>query len=185
MSAIDGMAGATPGCDNRGKPGFNIVGHGSFATKSGRRRRCRCTVCKGTLSTNSGTAYRGIRGVGARFEDRPGTPLPGARTVGEACPSPFVTSPGRPGTGCGEGACSLHVTDTRPITRIHRCGENEPGGTAAVRAASAIRLCRLLDAPRATISQRINYRWGFKSCRSRPRATTSRRVDPRLRSRRS
>jgi hypothetical protein len=44
MNAIDGMACATPGCDNRGKPGLNIVGYGSFATKSGRRRRYRCTA---------------------------------------------------------------------------------------------------------------------------------------------
>jgi len=36
MNAIDGMACATPECDNRGKPGLNIVGYGSFATKSGR-----------------------------------------------------------------------------------------------------------------------------------------------------
>ncbi len=61
MTAIDGMACAKPGCDNRGKPGLNIVGHGSFATKSGRRRRYRCTVCGGTLSTNTGTAYSGLR----------------------------------------------------------------------------------------------------------------------------
>ena len=52
---VDGMACAKPGCDNRGKPGLNIVDHGSFATKSGRRRRYRCTVCGGTLSTNTGT----------------------------------------------------------------------------------------------------------------------------------
>ena len=61
MNAIDGMACAKPGCDNRGKPGLNIVGHGSFATKSGRRQRYRCTVCGGTLSTNTGTAYSGLR----------------------------------------------------------------------------------------------------------------------------
>ena len=60
MSAIDGMACAKPGCDNRGKLGLSIVGHGSFATKSGRRRRYRCTVCGGTLSTNTGTAYSGL-----------------------------------------------------------------------------------------------------------------------------
>ena len=47
-----------PGCDNFGKPGLNIVGHGWFVTKSGRRRRYRCTVCGGPLSTNTGTAYR-------------------------------------------------------------------------------------------------------------------------------
>ena len=39
MNEIDGMACATPGCDNRGKPGLNLVGYGSFATKFGRRRR--------------------------------------------------------------------------------------------------------------------------------------------------
>ena len=61
MNAIDGMACAKPGCDNRGKPGLNIVGHGSFATNSGRRQRYRCTVCGGTLSTNTGTAYSGLR----------------------------------------------------------------------------------------------------------------------------
>ena len=60
MNAIDGMACAKPGCDNRGKLGLNIVGHGSFATKWGRRRRYRCTVCGGTVSTNTGTAYSGL-----------------------------------------------------------------------------------------------------------------------------
>ena len=28
MNAIDGMACCKPGCDNFGKPGLNIVGHG-------------------------------------------------------------------------------------------------------------------------------------------------------------
>ena len=68
MDAIDGMACATPMCDNRGKPGLNIVGYGSFATKSGRRRRYRCTVCRGTLSTNTGTAYSGLRCTRREFE---------------------------------------------------------------------------------------------------------------------
>ena len=62
------MACATPGCDNRGKPGLNIVGYGSFATKSGRRRRYRCTVCRGTLSTNTGTAYSGLRCTRREFD---------------------------------------------------------------------------------------------------------------------
>ena len=39
MHAIDGMACAKRGCDNRGKLGLNIVGHGSFPTKWGRRWR--------------------------------------------------------------------------------------------------------------------------------------------------
>ena len=68
MNEIDGMACGTPGCDNRGKPGLNIVGYGSFATKSGRRRRYRCTVCGGTLSTNTGTAYSGLRCTRREFE---------------------------------------------------------------------------------------------------------------------
>ena len=68
MDAIDGIACATPGCDNRGKPGLNIVGYGSFATKSGRRRRYRCTVCRGTLSTNTGTAYSGLRCTRREFD---------------------------------------------------------------------------------------------------------------------
>ena len=61
MHAIDGMACAKRGCDNRGKLGLNIVGHGSFPTKWGRRWRYRCTVCGGTVSTNTATAYSGLR----------------------------------------------------------------------------------------------------------------------------
>ncbi len=68
MKATDGMACAKPGCDNRGKPGLNIVGYGSFATKSGRRQRYRCTLYRGTLSTNTGTAYRGLRCTRREFE---------------------------------------------------------------------------------------------------------------------
>ena len=60
MRSTRGRA-ASLGCDNFGKPGLNIVGHGWFVTKSGRRRRYRCTVCGGTLSTTTGTAYRGLR----------------------------------------------------------------------------------------------------------------------------
>ena len=61
MNAVDERACGKPGCDNFGQPGLNIVGHGWFVTTSGRRRRYRCTVCGGTLSTNTGTAYRGLR----------------------------------------------------------------------------------------------------------------------------
>ena len=68
MNPTDGMACATSGCDNRGKPGLNIVGYGSFATKSGRRQRYRCTVCRGTLSTNTGTAYSGLRCTRREFD---------------------------------------------------------------------------------------------------------------------
>ena len=39
MNAIDERACGKPGCDNFGKPGLNIVGHGWFVTTSGRRRR--------------------------------------------------------------------------------------------------------------------------------------------------
>ena len=68
MHAIDGMACAKRGCDNRGKLGLNIVGHGSFPTKWGRRWRYRCTVCGGTVSTNSGTAYSGLRCARREFD---------------------------------------------------------------------------------------------------------------------
>ena len=61
MHAIDGRACAKRGCDTRGKLGRNIVGHGSFPTKWGRRWRYRCTVCGGTVSTHTGTAYSGLR----------------------------------------------------------------------------------------------------------------------------
>ena len=68
MNEIDGVACGTAGCDNRGHPGLNLVGYGSFATKSGRRRRYQCTVCRGTLSTNTGTAYSGLRCTRRKFD---------------------------------------------------------------------------------------------------------------------
>ena len=68
MHAIDGMACAKRGCDNRGKLGLNIVGHGSFPTKWGRRWRYRCTVCGGTVSTNTGTPYSGLRCARREFD---------------------------------------------------------------------------------------------------------------------
>ena len=61
MNAIDEMACCNVGCDNLGKAGLNLVGHGWFMKKSGRRRRYRCKVCGQTLSTNTGTAYSGLR----------------------------------------------------------------------------------------------------------------------------
>ena len=68
MHAIDGMACAKRGCDNRGKLGLNIVGHGSCPTKWGRRWRYRCTVCGGTVSTHTGTAYSGRRCARRAFD---------------------------------------------------------------------------------------------------------------------
>jgi len=61
MRTIQNQACSRPGCDNFGKPGINIVGHGWFTTKSGRRRRHRCKICGGTVSVNTGTAYCGLR----------------------------------------------------------------------------------------------------------------------------
>ena len=68
MHAIDGMACAKRGCDARGKLGLNIVGHGSCPTKWGRRWRYRCTVCGGTVSTHTGTAYSGRRCARREFD---------------------------------------------------------------------------------------------------------------------
>ena len=68
MHAIDGMACAKRGCDTRGKLGLNIVGHGSFPTKWGRRWRYRCTVCGGPVSTHTGTAYSGLRCARREFD---------------------------------------------------------------------------------------------------------------------
>ena len=68
MNAIDETTCCTPGCDNFGKPGLNIVGHGWFSTKSGRRRRYHCKVCGRTLSANTGTAYRSLRCTRREFD---------------------------------------------------------------------------------------------------------------------
>ena len=91
MNAIDERACGKPGCDNFGKPGLNIVGHGWFVTKSGRRRRYRCTVCGGTLSTNTGTAYRGLRCSRREFDQVASLRVEGvsisatARVTGHSC----------------------------------------------------------------------------------------------------
>mgnify|MGYP001276226377 CR=1 FL=1 len=77
MNAIDEVACCRPGCDNLGKPGCDIVGHGWFVTKSGRRRRYRCNVCGGTLSTNTGTAYRGLRCTRREFDQVAGLRVEG------------------------------------------------------------------------------------------------------------
>ena len=68
MHAIDGMACAKRGCDTRGKLGLTIVGPGSFPTKWDRRWRYRCTVCGGTVSTHTGTAYSGLRCARREFD---------------------------------------------------------------------------------------------------------------------
>ena len=68
MNATDEIACCKPGCDNSRQPGLNIVGYGWFVTKSGRRRRYRCNVCGGTLSTNTGTAYSGLRCTRREFD---------------------------------------------------------------------------------------------------------------------
>ena len=77
MVATDDVACWKPGCDNFGKPGIDIVGHGSFLAKSGRRRRYRCKVCGGTCSTNTGTAYSGLRGTRREFDQVAGMRVEG------------------------------------------------------------------------------------------------------------
>ena len=52
-----------PECENFGKRGIAIGPHGWFTTKTGRRRRYRCKICGGTLSTNTGTAYKLVDNV--------------------------------------------------------------------------------------------------------------------------
>ena len=44
------------------------MGYGSFSTKAGRRQRYRCTVCRGTVSTNTGTAYSGLHCTRRAFD---------------------------------------------------------------------------------------------------------------------
>ena len=77
LNAIDEIACCNPGCDNLGKSGLNIVGHGWFATKSGRRRRYRCKVCGEARSTNAGTAYSGLRSTRREFDEVAGLRVEG------------------------------------------------------------------------------------------------------------
>ena len=68
MRALQDKACSNPGCENFGKRGINIGGHGWFTTKSGRRRRHRCKICGITASTNTGTAYSGLRCTRREFD---------------------------------------------------------------------------------------------------------------------
>ncbi len=56
-------------CQHHDKAGErNIVRHGFFKSKAGRRRRYRCTSCGKTFSSNTGTAYHGIQDSRAAFD---------------------------------------------------------------------------------------------------------------------
>ena len=96
MHAIDGMACAKRGCDNRGTLGLNIVGPGSFPPKWDRRWRYRCTVCGGTVSTHTGTAYSGLRCARREFDQVASLRVEGvsisatARVTGRISPSDGV-----------------------------------------------------------------------------------------------
>ena len=68
MRALQDKACSNPGCENFGKRGINIGGHGWFTTKSGRRRRHRCKICGTTASTNTGTAYSGLHCTRREFD---------------------------------------------------------------------------------------------------------------------
>ena len=68
MSGIQSRVCSNKECDKYGKGGGNIGGHGWFATKLGRRRRYRCKTCGQTISTNTGTAYFGLRFSRTEFD---------------------------------------------------------------------------------------------------------------------
>ena len=68
MRALQDKACSNPWCENFGKRGINIGSHGWFTTKSGRRRRHRCKICGRTASTNTGTAYSGLRCTRREFD---------------------------------------------------------------------------------------------------------------------
>ena len=156
MHAIDGMACAKRGCDNRENLGLNIVGHGSFPTKWGRRWRYRCTVCGGTVSTNTGTAYSGLRlsvydwrGMGlemAQPSGAPGKAPPGAgggRTVSFA---------GRRGA---VAQCGRHRLFLRPEWIRERDGSSGPrqrrsASTSGCCATSKSLSCRLMSSARSS-----------------------------------
>jgi transposase-like protein/IS1 family transposase len=57
-------------CPLAGKAGFgNIIGHGFYKTKWGRRNRCRCGTCGKTFCSNSGTPYYRLQHRRATFDE--------------------------------------------------------------------------------------------------------------------
>ena len=77
MKAIQDKPCSKPECENFGKRGIAIGRHGWFTTKTGRRRRYRCKICGGTLSTNTGTAYSGLRCTRKEFDQVAGMRVEG------------------------------------------------------------------------------------------------------------
>ena len=77
MKAIQDKVCSKPECENFGKRGIAIGRHGWFTTKTGRRRRYRCKICGGTLSTNTGTAYSGLRCTRKEFDQVAGMRVEG------------------------------------------------------------------------------------------------------------
>ena len=90
MKAIQDKACSKPECENFGKGGIAIGHHGWFTTKTGRRRRYRCKISGGTLSTNTGTAYSGLRCTRKEFDQVAGMRVEGvsisatARLIGRS-----------------------------------------------------------------------------------------------------
>jgi transposase-like protein len=62
-------------CPNKGCPhariagAGNIIGHGFYETKWGRRRRYRCGTCGKTFCSNSGTPYHRLQHRRATFDE--------------------------------------------------------------------------------------------------------------------
>ena len=57
-------------CPLAGKAAFgNLIGHGFYKTKWGRRRRYRCGTCGKTFCSNSGTPYHRIQHRRTTFDD--------------------------------------------------------------------------------------------------------------------
>ena len=57
-------------CPLAGKAGFgNIIGHGFYKTKWGRRRRYRCGTCGKTFCSNSGTPYHRLQHRRTTFDE--------------------------------------------------------------------------------------------------------------------
>jgi hypothetical protein len=90
MSGNRTKACVKPECDNFGKRGQNIGGHGWFTTKTGRKRRYQCKICGTTACTNTGTAYAGL-GCTRSWRDLPRRRLHWRRDQQQVVQAPDLT----------------------------------------------------------------------------------------------
>ena len=131
MNAVDGMACATPGCDNCGKPGLNIVGHGSFGEHPTELERHRHGGRSLSTCSCDGRSLSRDRPAQRHWHNRAADVLVAARTTnGGLINSEWRKHQSNPGRRSSAGLCGI---DRRPKRGSYSCTDPWLAGSAATR----------------------------------------------------